>query len=229
MAGQSNMAGRGIVQPDDTIPQSNIITINKKNEWIYAKDPLHFYQPKLTGLDCGMSFAKYVAKNISNDITIAILPTAVGGSSINYWLNDSLFNGVQLQSNLFEKIKLAQQYGVLKGILWHQGESDATKSNIPFYANNLKELFGIIRNKAGNQNLPIFVGELGAYSVKKETKKNWSIINKIIHKVANKDLNIYVIQTSDLTPNNDNIHFDADSQRKLGQRYAETFLNTTNK
>lgn len=229
MAGQSNMAGRGIVQPDDTIPQSNIITINKKNEWIYAKEPLHFYQPKLTGLDCGMSFAKYVAKNISNDITIAILPTAVGGSSINYWLNDSLFNGVQLQSNLFEKIKLAQQYGVLKGILWHQGESDATKSNIPFYANNLKELFGIIRNKAGNQNLPIFVGELGAYSVKKETKKNWSIINKIIHKVANKDLNIYVIQTSDLTPNNDNIHFDADSQRKLGQRYAETFLNTTNK
>ncbi len=229
MAGQSNMAGRGIVQPDDTLSQSNIITINKKNEWIYAKEPLHFYQPELTGLDCGISFAKYLAENISNDITIAILPTAVGGSSINYWLNDSVFNGVKLQSNLVEKIHIANQNGVLKGIIWHQGESDATKSNIPFYENNLKELFGIIRNKTGNQNLPIFVGELGTYSVNKETKKNWSIINGIIHKVADQDPNTYVIQTCDLTPNNDNIHFDAVSQRKLGQRYAETFLNSTNK
>lgn len=229
MAGQSNMAGRGVVQPGDTLPQSNIITINKKNEWIYAKEPLHFYQPALTGLDCGMSFAKYLAENISKDITIAILPTAVGGSSINYWLNDSVFNGVKLQSNLIEKIHFATQNGVLKGIIWHQGESDATKSGIPLYKKNLKELFCIMRDKSGNQNLPIFAGELGSYSVNKETKKNWSTITKIIHEVADQDPNLYVIETSDLTPKIDKIHFDTESQRKLGQRYAEAYLKITNK
>lgn len=229
MSGQSNMAGRGSVQPADTLPQSNIITINKKNEWIYAKEPLHFYQPALTGLDCGMSFAKYLAENISKDITIAILPTAVGGSSINYWLNDSVFNGVKLQSNLVEKIQIANQNGILKGIIWHQGESDATTSGIPFYEKNLKELFGIMRIKAGNQYLPIFAGELGTYAVNKETKKNWSLVTQLIHKVADQDPNIYVIETNDLTPKNDKIHFDTESQRKLGQRYAEAFLNTINK
>lgn len=226
MAGQSNMAGRGIVQPEDTVPQSNIITINKKNEWILAKEPLHFYQPKLTGLDCGMSFAKYLAKNISNDITIAILPTAVGGSSINYWLTDSVFNDVHLYSNLIEKIQLAKQYGVLKGILWHQGESDATFTKIPEYEKNIEKLFCLIRNKADIQNLPIFVGELGTYSQKKDTKKNWAEINKIIHKVVKKDKNTYLVETGDLISNDDFIHFNADSQRKLGQRYAEKFLKS---
>ena len=37
MAGQSNMAGRGFVEPEDTIPNKRILTINKDNKWIYAK------------------------------------------------------------------------------------------------------------------------------------------------------------------------------------------------
>lgn len=229
MAGQSNMAGRGFVQPDDTVPQPNIITVNQKNEWILAKEPLHFYQPKLTGLDCGMSFAKYIAKNISNDITIAILPAAVGGSSINYWLSDSVFNDVHLQSNLIEKIRFAKQNGVLKGILWHQGESDATLNKIPVYEKNLEKLFYIIRNTAENANLPIIVGELGSYSQKEDAVKNWATINQIIHKVTGKDENTYLVKTDDLTPNDDYIHFDAASQRKLGERYAEAFLQMEKK
>ncbi|VBB48567.1 Beta-N-acetylhexosaminidase, family GH20 (modular protein) [uncultured Paludibacter sp.] len=229
MAGQSNMAGRGWVSPYDTVPRPNIITINSKNEWVLAKEPLHFYQPNLTGLDCGLSFAKYLADSINDDITIAILPTAVGGSSISYWLNDSVFNGVHLQSNLFEKIKLAKQYGVLKGILWHQGESDASPKKIPAYKKNLEKLFSLIRQRAGNENLPIIAGELGSYSKKEKDKKNWAAINKIIHKVADKDENTYLVKTGDLTPNDDFIHFDAPSQRKLGERYAKAYLQIERK
>ena len=58
LAGQSNMAGRGFVEPVDTISKSRIISLDKNREWIYAKEPLHFYEPNLTGLDCGLSFAK---------------------------------------------------------------------------------------------------------------------------------------------------------------------------
>src|SRR5215213_660852 len=53
LAGQSNMAGRGFVEPEDTIPDRRLLTIDKNEQLIIAKEPLHFYEPNLTGLDCG--------------------------------------------------------------------------------------------------------------------------------------------------------------------------------
>lgn len=224
LAGQSNMAGRGQVSPEDTIPHNRIITINAKNEWIVAKEPLHFYQPKLTGLDCGMSFARRLKSEINDDIVIAILPTAVGGSSIKYWLNDSIFNGVHLRSNLIEKINLAKQYGTLKGILWHQGESDATPEKIPEYKCNLKKLFYLMRFIADDNNLPIIAGELGTKPVDKEMIENWPKITRIIKQVADDDANTHIIRTHDFNVKDDNVHFDAPSQRLMGERFAEKCL-----
>ena len=48
MAGQSNMAGRGFVEPVDTISNPRILTLNKNNEWVYTKEPLHYYEPGRT-------------------------------------------------------------------------------------------------------------------------------------------------------------------------------------
>src|SRR6187431_1555384 len=58
LAGQSNMAGRGLVMPEDTISSSNILSIDSAGQWYYAKEPIHFYEPNLTGLDCSLSFAR---------------------------------------------------------------------------------------------------------------------------------------------------------------------------
>ena len=60
LAGQSNMAGRGLVEPQDTMTDKRLLTINKNNEVILAKEPLHFYEPSRTGLDCGVSDRKSV-------------------------------------------------------------------------------------------------------------------------------------------------------------------------
>ena len=57
MAGQSNMAGRGIVEPEDTVSNKRILSINKDGQIVIAKEPLHFYETERTGLDCGLSFA----------------------------------------------------------------------------------------------------------------------------------------------------------------------------
>src|SRR4249919_142063 len=91
MAGQSNMAGRGIVEPEDTVPNSRILSINKDGKIIIAKEPLHFYEPERTGLDCGLSFAKTLLTKIPGNVSILIIPTAVGGSSIRQWLGDSVY------------------------------------------------------------------------------------------------------------------------------------------
>jgi hypothetical protein len=113
LAGQSNMAGRGKVEPDDTIPNTRILSINKNGDLIIAKEPLHFYEPSMTGLDCGLSFGKTLLKHIPDSITILIIPTAVGGSSISQWINDSIFRNVTLFSN-FSKQSIIKSKNILK-------------------------------------------------------------------------------------------------------------------
>ena len=143
LAGQSNMAGRGIVEPQDTVINKRILSINKNGQLIFAKEPLHFYEPNLTGLDCSYSFGKVMIKNIPDSISILLLPTAVGGSSISQWLGDSLFRDVKLFSNFLAKVGIGKQYGTIKGILWHQGESDTNEKNIPHYSERLSILFTV--------------------------------------------------------------------------------------
>ena len=45
LAGQSNMAGRGFVEAEDTLSDPRVLSLNKNNEWVYAKEPLHYYEP----------------------------------------------------------------------------------------------------------------------------------------------------------------------------------------
>ena len=133
MAGQSNMAGRGAIEPQDTVTNNRIITIDSDNNWVIARQPLHFYEPGLKGLDCGMSFALELLNHIPDSITIALVPCAVGGSSVFQWLNDEQHRGENLLSNFREKVQLAQNKGVIKGVLWHQGESNANAADLPVF------------------------------------------------------------------------------------------------
>lgn len=227
LAGQSNMAGRGKVEPLDTIPNSRIITINKERELILAKEPLHFYEPSMTGLDCGLSFGKELLKHIPDSISILLIPTAVGGSSISQWINDETFRNVTLYSNFKEKVEIGNTYGTVKAILWHQGENDATKQEtIDIYDKQLQKLFVLFRNETNDQDLPIFLGELGSFS---KTDDSWQAINRKIENYINSDPNAYYIKTKDLNHKGDRIHFDSEGQRKLGQRFAEKFIEIEQK
>ena len=222
MAGQSNMAGRGIVEPQDTVPNKRVLSINKAGQIILAKEPLHFYEPNLTGLDCGMSFAKAIIKKIPDSISILMIPVAIGGSSISQWLGDSLYRNVKLFYNFREKVEIAKRYGTIKGILWHQGESDANERNIPKYEERLGMLFSKFRQTIGNNNCPVLMGELGSYSA---NKNNWALINNSIQDYSIKDKNTAVISTSDLKHKGDSIHFNSKGQRLMGKRFAEAHLN----
>lgn len=222
LAGQSNMAGRGIVEPQDTVANKRILSINKNGQLIMAKEPLHFYEPNLTGLDCGYSFGRTMIKNLPDSISILLLPSAVGGSSISQWLGDSLFRNVKLFSNFLAKVEIGKQYGTIKGILWHQGESDANEKNIPHYSERLSILFTRFRKATGNDNLPILLGELGSFS---KNKDGFELINKAIHNYSAQDANTAVIFTGDLKHKGDSLHFNSKAQRTMGKRFAEAYVN----
>ena len=228
LAGQSNMAGRGIVEPQDTIIDPTIFTLTKDMELVVAKEPLHFYEPKLTGLDCGLSFSKELKKSIPNNIEIILVPCAVGGSSIDQWLGDSLHRNVKLYSNFKERMNYAKTLGTIKGVLWHQGESDANPTKLQHYQAKAEKLFQNFRSDIANEKLPIIIGELGEYTEPKERKNNWKILNKILHKIAENDKEISVISSKGLKSNPDKIHFNSEAQRELGKRYAKQYLTILN-
>lgn len=222
LAGQSNMAGRGKVEPIDTIPDSRIFTINKAGELILAKEPLHFYEHTMTGLDCGLSLGKELLKNIPDSISLLIIPTAVGGSSISQWINDSTFRNVTLLTNFKKRTEIGKKYGTIKGILWHQGENDATvQETIEIYDKQLQKLFTLFRNEIDNSELPIIIGELGSFS---KTADNWQAINSKIEEYVKTDPNSYLIKTNDLKDKGDRVHFDSRGQREIGKRFAEKFI-----
>lgn len=226
MTGQSNMAGRGNIEPIDTISNPRILSIDNNNNWIIAKEPIHFYEPSMTGLDCGLSFGKELISQLNDSIYIGLIPCAVGGSNITQWLGDSLHRGVKLYSNFKEKVEFASSVGSIKGILWHQGETNANSSRIHNYSNNLKELFLRFRNTVSIDDLPILCGELGSFIQSEDNISYTDSINKILHNLSMEDENIHIIQTNDLNHRGDFLHFNSESQRLLDKRFARNAILT---
>lgn len=229
MAGQSNMAGRARVDAEDTIANERILTINKNNELILAKEPLHFYEPSLSGLDCGLSFAKTLLKSIPDSIFILLIPAAVGGSSINQWLGDSSHRGVRLLTNLKDKMQLGSNYGIIKALLWHQGESDANKKNITNYQQKLSALHQKIRAFSADAQLPIITAGIGLF---RKDNSFQIVLNKAIAANAFSDKNTYCVKLKKLAHIGDSVHFNAQSQRQMGNRMANQYiklLKTKNK
>ena len=225
LAGQSNMAGRGLIEPQDTVSSPQALTLDKNNEWVYAKEPLHYYEPTRTGLDCGLSFGKKLAGLYGKDITIGLVPCAIGGSSIEQWLGDSTYRGVALYSNMMEKVKAAMQAGTIKGILWHQGETNASTKNYNDYKQKLETFFTKVRNDIGNPELPVYAGELSSF-LSRVTNPFADSVNRDLHELSSSMSKMYVIETGDLTPKADTIHFDSRSQRIIGERFAEMAYKT---
>jgi hypothetical protein len=221
LAGQSNMAGRGQVEPQDTLPDKRILTINLKGQLILAKEPIHFQEPGNEGLDCGLSFARTMIKNIPSKISILVIPTAIGGSSISKWLGDSLYRKVHLLTNFREKTEIGKKFGVVKAVLWQQGEADATPQKIPLYKDRLNMLFKEFKSSAGNYSLPILIGELGPF---KYNYEGFLKINAVIRDYAASDKYSAVIPAGDLKDKGDSLHFNSESQRIMGQRFAEEYL-----
>ncbi len=224
MAGQSNMAGRGVVEPADTVPNQRIMSINSKNEIIIAKEPLHYYEPARTGLDCGMSFARKLLLAAPADVSILMVPVAVGGSSIQRWLADSTWNNVKLLSNAKQKIAVASKVGEFKAILWHQGEANSnTKEDIDQHLHRLASLADTLRSAVGKKHLPLLIGELGSFS---KNPDGFSRINKQLLAYTMTDKHSALIKTGDLPHKGDQLHFNSEAQRLMGERFADKFIDT---
>ncbi len=223
LAGQSNMAGRGEVGPEDKTIHPRIFALSKDGQWLPAVDPIH-YDKKSAGVGLGKSFALVLAES-NDDIAIGLIPAACGGSPISTWTPGGYHE--QTKSHPFDdamqRTRKAMADGVLKGILWHQGEADSRPERAFAYQERLMELIQRFRKDLGQADLPFILGQLGKFEANpwNEYKKE---VNKAHLSVAEEIAGVRFVSSNGLTAKPDNIHFDSKSLREFGRRYAEAYL-----
>ena len=220
LIGQSNMAGRGVIS-GEYVYQSHprVLMLNANGEWVQAKHPLHFDKPSVAGVGPGLQFAIEMANN-NPDITIGLIPAAVGGTAISAWSPGATdeATGLKPYDDAVARTQIALQRGVLKGILFHQGEANSGSSNLTPWKTAVKNLADNLRTTFNTPNIPFIVGELGYF---RATSAN---LNNILPQLVTEIPNSGMVSAQGLTDKGDGTHFDSNSASILGFRYAQKML-----
>ena len=213
LVGQSNMAGRG--KPDSLSKISNrrIIMLDSMNHWVSATDPVHYDKPKVAGVGPAIAFANAMLQQDSA-ITIALVPCAWGGSPIRVWEPGAAYFAAHPYDDAISRTRLAMKTGVLKGILWHQGESDNDSLKASQYLQKLLALVNRFRSDLQQPGLPFVAGEIGYFNT-----VQW--INPVLQQLPAALPHTAMISAKGLTDIGDHLHFNTPSARELGRRYAE--------
>jgi hypothetical protein len=231
LIGQSNM--EGVPQPvsldqvDD--PRVKVLAYDNcpnlartYNAWYTARPPLHSCY---AGVGPGDYFAKSLAEAFPN-ATVGLVPNAISGVDIDFFRKgvvssrrsefrippDNHWTGAY--EWVIERARLAQQVGVIRGILFHQGESDNGNAQ---WIGKVSGMVADLRADLGLGDAPFLAGEL-LYS------GCCAGHNTLVNQLPSQIGNAFAISAGGLA-GMDQYHFDLAGQRELGRRYAERMLS----
>ncbi|MVN74959.1 sialate O-acetylesterase [Hymenobacter sp. HMF4947] len=231
LVGQSNMAGRGTVEAQDTLPNRHVLRLNPAGQWEVAKDPLHFDKP-VAGVGPGLAFGRAMAA-ADTSLVIGLIPCAVGGSGIDAWAPGAYFAGTQTHpyDDALARARTAQATGTLAGIIWHQGETDSNPDKSPAYAAKLAALIAQFRADLPGPTLPFVAGQLPAFQFTKtgpdgvaHPNPDAGRVNEAVAGLGQTVRYYAFVPANGTTDRGDQLHFDAASTRLLGRRYAQAML-----
>ncbi|HEX5398929.1 MAG TPA: sialate O-acetylesterase [Verrucomicrobiae bacterium] len=225
LAGQSNMAGRGEIEAEDRQPHPRVLMLSKDGVWQPAVDPIHYDKPS-AGVGPGRTFGMVLAEADTNT-TIGLIPAACGGSPISTWEPGAYFDQTDSHpyDDAIQRAKLAMKQGTLKGILWHQGESDAEEKLAPVYKARLEQLIVRFRKDLDSPDLPFIMGQLGQFEGAPWTQYT-RMVNDAQIEVAQEMEQVEFVSSDGLASKGDHLHFDTGSQHEFGKRYAAAYLKT---
>ncbi len=230
--GQSNMVGADTIKAEDFDEVAGAYLFNNEKKWEVAKpypvnggaERMGFNRYSTVSPGSGrmgptIGFAKGMVRKVPEGVKIGIISNAIGGTTIEQWSKGFEATESRPDKDLYENAILRtkealEKGGVLKGIIWLQGESCASKAG---YMEKLVKVANGLREEIGvkNSEVPFIVSEVPQIRP--------ACVN-VLRTAPEYIENSYVISSEGLTIF-DSIHFDADSQRKLGLRMAETVLD----
>ncbi len=229
LIGQSNMAGPPLPTAEDLEAHGRVQALGyddcsggrRYNQWHPATPPLH-------GCDFGVGPGDYFGKILAEaypEATIGLVPCAIPGVDIDYFRKgvisrrraefaippDNRAPGAY--DWVVERSRLAQQVGVIRGILFHQGESDAGD---PAWPGKVLGVIESLRRELALGPVPFVAGELLYGGACEEH-------NPLIGDLVRRLTNAHLVSATGLA-GFDEYHFDLAAQRELGRRYASAML-----
>ena len=241
--GQSNMEGNATPEAqdkDNVDPRFQMLACvdfnNPKRtmgEWYTAVPPI---VREGTGLGMADYFGRTMVKNLPENVRVGVVDVALGGTKIEGFISEEVADYIKDEADwlkgyfaaydndpykrLVDMAKIAQQSGVIKGILLHQGESNNGQSDWP---DKVKLIYDRLMDDLGlnPEEIPLFVGETVSQA---QGGACW-LHNSVIAKMPSVIANSYVISSADCPQKGDGLHFTASGYRVMGQRYAKAALH----
>jgi enterochelin esterase-like enzyme len=201
-------------------------------EWCEASAPL--CRPN-TGLTPADWFGRTLVAPLPENIRIGVIHVAIGGIRIEGFMPDQIAEYVKTApgwmkgmleaygNNPYERLvtlaKRAQQDGVIKGVLMHQGESN---TGDPEWAQKVQSVYdhllGDLQLKP--EEVPLLAGEV----VQANGEGQCVAMNKQIDELPKTLHTAHVVSSTGCSNGPDKLHFDAAGYRELGRRYGEKML-----
>lgn len=239
--GQSNMEGQGTIEPQDLSvnPRFQVLwpcdgassTLRQKGCWYDAVPPLAHDEARLGP---GDSFGRTMVENLPEQIRVGILMVAIAGCDIQLFEKDryqSCVDGApdwmmrRIQAyggnpygRLVEMGKVAQKFGVIKGILLHQGETNCGQLDWPARVKGVYD--NLVKDLNLDPNTPLVAGEVHPLGTCRS-------MNPIIRTLPELSPNFHVVSAdgiSGMLQDGLDAHYDGAAYRELGKRYAEVML-----
>lgn len=247
--GQSNMEGQGTITDADKAVSDKFQVLNTTEcngelySWRTAVPPLAHCQG--AGLGPVDYFGRLLIDSIAPhkpDIRIGVVDVAIAGCSIELfdttgnkdvtyaqkqqsWMTGRIdAYGGRPYLRLLDAAREAQKYGIIKGILLHQGE---TNTSDPKWPENVKTIYDRLISQLNlkAEEVPLLVGEV----VRSEVGGACGSHNSVIAKVPTVIPNSYVVSAENLamsTADGQNVHFTAGAYRTFGKRYAKQWMRS---
>ena len=240
--GQSNMEGAARPEAEDLkSPGPRFLLMpavddaqrgRTMGKWCEAAAPL--CRPN-TGLTPADWFGRTLIETLPENIRVGIIHVAIGGIRIEGFMPDQITEYVKTApgwmkgmleaygNNPYERLvtlaKRAQQDGVIKGVLMHQGESN---TGDPEWAQKVQSVYdhllGDLQLKP--EEVPLLAGEV----VQANGEGQCVAMNKQIDELPKTLHTAHVVSSTGCSNGPDKLHFDAAGYRELGRRYGEKML-----
>jgi len=207
--GQSNMEGGRTIEEQDRIgdPRFQVLADFdnpsrgwKKGQWYTAVPPL---TRRTKGISLVDAFGRTMAASLPKQIRIGVVKVGVSGTKIELWDKDGFREylatadswkveiadeyGGNPYGYLVELAKIAQQDGVIKGILLHQGESNAEDKDWP---RKVKVVYDNLMKDLGlrPESVPLLAGEVVNADQGGEKASAKEIIRKFLETLPNSEV-----------------------------------------
>jgi murein DD-endopeptidase MepM/ murein hydrolase activator NlpD len=186
---------------------------------------------RVVGVGPGRTFGRLLRAFAPED-EVGLIPAAVGGTPISAWLPggvDPHDAANHPYDDAVARARAAQKDGEIVAVLWHQGEGDASLKT-PHYDSLLRQVIENFRRDLGlSETVPFIMGTLATFYGDKypEIVAGADAVEAAFEKVVATTPYVGLVSAFDLPDRGDQLHFSAEAQHMLGERYFRMWKSMT--